>query len=271
MSTSSSALAPPAFADARFCLVSGLTLDEELLDGPFARYYLLYGLRGFSAYASRHGYSAHSVLFNAPNESRKIGVQRVRLTVQLFQRNMCDWAFWVEADAWITNHSVTLPSVLQRAQLSARTNFVFSRDIAGNLNTGVGLVRNSAGTIATLERVLDMQRTLYKYGRRIGHWEHNGAFVVLYDRFGGEWREQISLAPQRLFNSYPPVWEPGDFVVHFAGYKGVLPNAYARNHSALAGAIVSDRWGHSNAGVAAFVHAHPPSTWMPADFKAGTA
>ena len=58
---------------------------------------------------------------------------------------------------------------------AASADFIFSRDDSGNVNTGVGFVRNSPTSIEVLELVVEMQRTLHHYGRKIAHWEHNGA------------------------------------------------------------------------------------------------
>jgi hypothetical protein len=224
---------PTDQAVSRFCIVSGLTLDRAALDNDLHKAYLSIAYRGVSQYSNLHGYSFNPIFFAARHEH--IGVQRCRMTQQLFRRNQCDWAFWYEGDMAITNYSTRLETLVLAAAPTAATELIFSRDMHGNINTGSGFVRNSPSTLATLECIIEMQQT-EKHSEEVLLWEHNGAIARLYDTYGGLWRQKILLAQQRLFNAYDSNWRPGDFLVHFPGIH--------------------------KSGMHAWLKAHPPETWI---------
>lgn len=194
----------------RFCVVAALTLSHDFLRSDLFEPYATVGMRGISAYTNRHGYTFHPIFFQGPGGEHP-GWQRVRLTLQLLRMNVCDWAFWMEGDMFITNCTRTLDDILATASPANSTHFVFSCD--PTLNTGAGFIRNSAGAIATLEKVLEMRTTHGQYAE-VMKIEHNGAFMILQKQ---DESKQLLLAPQRLFNSYSTNWIPGDLLVHFPG------------------------------------------------------
>ena len=208
----------------RFCVVTALTLSRDFLRSDLFEPYATVGMRGISAYTNRHGYTFHPIFFQGPGDEHP-GWQRVRLTLQLLRMNVCDWAFWMEGDMFITNCTRTLDDILAAASPANSKHFVFSCD--PTLNTGAGFIRNSANAIATLEKVLDMRTTHGQYAE-VMKIEHNGAFMILQKH--KEYNKQLLLAPQRLFNSYPTNWKPGDLLVHFPGlHKKEIPS-WLRKH-----------------------------------------
>ena len=76
-------------------------------------------------------------------------INRVRQTIQLFRRDVCDWVFWIDADAFITNYNITLEDILEKSNVPKSAHFVFNRDESGEVNTGVGFIRKSEVSIKT--------------------------------------------------------------------------------------------------------------------------
>ena len=205
----------------RFCVVTALTLSRDFLRSDLFEPYATVGMRGISAYTNRHGYTFHPIFFQGPGDEHP-GWQRVRLTLQLLRMNVCDWAFWMEGDMFITNYTRTLDDILATASPASSKHFVFSCD--PTMNTGAGFIRNSANAIATLEKVLEMRTTHGQYAE-VMKIDHNGAFMILQHH-----TEQLLLAPQRLFNSYPSNWKPGDLLVHFPGLHKKEVHGWLREH-----------------------------------------
>ena len=208
----------------RFCVVTALTLSPKFLRSDLFEPYATVGMRGISAYTNRHGYTFHPIFFQGPNDEHP-GWQRVRLTLQLLCMDACDWAFWMEGDMFITNYTRTLDDILATASPASSKHFVFSCD--PTLNTGAGFIRNSANAIATLEKVLQMRITHGQYAE-VMKIDHNGAFMILQHHT--EHNEQLLLTPQRLFNSYPSNWKPGDLLVHFPGVHKKEVHGWLREH-----------------------------------------
>ena len=228
----------------RFCLVVAMTTQDGFLESGLASLYLQYGLTGASRYASLHGYTFHPVMF-APPPGQHGSMQRVRLTLQLLRTpKLCDWVMWTEGDSFITNYSVKLEDVVESAQqFAGARDFYFVKDYLHNLNTGIGLLRNSPNTTQTLELVLKMQHATKDFDW-IQRWDHNGAIWLLFEH-DPLVSAHIGLVPPKLFNTYDgnfqggnnsikPVacdthlpwfpcrkgwWEPGNFLVHFANTK----------------------------------------------------
>lgn len=209
----------------RFCVVTALTLSPKFLRSDLFEPYATVGMRGISAYTNRHGYTFHPIFFQGPNNEHPTGWQRVRLTLQLLRMNACDWAFWMEGDMFITNYTRTLDEILATASPASSKHFVFSCD--PTLNTGNGFIRNSAHAIATLEKVLQMRITHGQYAE-VMKIDHNGAFMIL--QHDAAYNGQLLLAPQRLFNSYPSNWNPGDLLVHFPGLHKKEMAGWLREH-----------------------------------------
>jgi hypothetical protein len=141
-----------------------------------------------------------------------------------------DWVFWTESDVWVTNFLTQLEEVIHAA--GAGKHMIVSYDAIGNINAGSGFVKCSAVGTRALQEMLRIKR-LHENNVYVKAWEANGAIILLYER--DEWKQHIHVMQPRTFCSYPKYvpdwtrfeaddpqfWQPGDFLIHFAGfYKG---------------------------------------------------
>lgn len=132
----------------------------------------------------------------------------------------CEWVFFSECDTLITNMNIKLEDIIKDEQ----KHFVITTDV-NNINAGSFFVKNSNDGIRFIEEMINS----------IGKYEHEQAFII-DSYFGvGNFKNIISLYPQKTFNSYNyylygnayPLgmdiqgnngrWEHGDFIIHFPG------------------------------------------------------
>ena len=78
---------------------------------------------------------------------------------------------------------------------------IFSTDIGGGLNTGVGLIRRGRTASDLLRRVLTMQHNNASHPL-IRHYDHQGAIALLYDTEPAM-RRRIALLDATLLNPFP--------------------------------------------------------------------
>jgi galactosyl transferase GMA12/MNN10 family len=160
-----------------------------------------------SRYARRYGYSLiRSGLLVA---ERNIAWSKIWAVLTLMEA--FDWTFVMDADVVITNPELPLESMIDD-----RFDLIISEDENG-LNAGNFFVRNSAATWTFFKRVYETS-------------EFATPSPILESQEAIEralWRYPLPLvkiAPQRAFNSYWNAkegnWEPGDFLIHFAGLGG---------------------------------------------------
>ena len=94
-------------------------------------------------------------------------------------------------------------------------------DSCGHINDGNILIRNSAWTRDFWSRVYKQTDLLYH------PWWENAAVIKLLELNSSDFAKTEITNKCRLFNAYiqglpnAPLWEPGDFLVHFAGIYDV--------------------------------------------------
>lgn len=116
--------------------------------------------------------------------------------------NDCDWLAWIDADAMIANIDCDF-----RWHTKTEADLVVSVDHQYGLNTGVMLVRNSAWSLAFLQRMAHICRG------SVNDRDAMRAELLRTDP------ARIHQRPFRAFNSIATVgrYHEGDFIVHFAG------------------------------------------------------
>ena len=130
---------------------------------------------------------------------------------------------YVDADAMITNHDFDIESQFSRLATSGK-GFLVAQDIVG-VNMGVIFAINRPN----VQRALDM---IWTCDMDIHHsaWEQYATDILMntYPEFGDVFLVEPE---QRLFNSFPAqrkeyiptddtvLWQPGDFICHFAGIR----------------------------------------------------
>jgi hypothetical protein len=117
----------------------------------------------------------------------------------------------MDADVVITNPRIRLESLID-----PRFDLIISEDENG-LNAGNFLVRNSVATFTFFKRVWETSEFETPYPIL----QSQEAIAKTLRRYP---LPLVKIAPQRTFNSYYRAregnWEPGDFLIHFAGLGG---------------------------------------------------
>jgi hypothetical protein len=119
-----------------------------------------------------------------------------------------DWVFWNDADTLIMNPEIKLESFLD-----AQYRLIVGSD-GGGINTGNFFAHHS--DIDILTNWLDEwwgQTEFIKHPL----WEQKALSHLIENSFRG-WKSLVKVLPQRAINSYAINYEPGDFLIHFAGY-----------------------------------------------------
>ena len=213
-------------------------------------------VRNHVAYAQRHGYT-HVVYRGRPgpyfrdpkagseHDSRggglywqKLGAMRQTLAAQHADGTpKCRWAMWVDADIVFTNHLSRLEPIIAAFAPSDDKEIILTREQAGykrvQLNSGAFFVKNTPGGKGFIDEVTN---TFHRY--KNDHYPDQDAitdYVANHDmhRDGplSHWRtakvrDNVSLAPQRAFNSFAgrfdhfipdAQWRPCDFLAHITG------------------------------------------------------
>jgi hypothetical protein len=113
------------------------------------------------------------------------------------------WVFWSDADSLITNPEIRLEGFLHDD-----ADLIIGEDSNG-INSGQWFLRNCAWSVELLQRVWDSTEWIDH-----GWWEQKALMELMVQE---RYRERVQVVNQRLFNSYPGCWEPGDFILHFPG------------------------------------------------------
>jgi galactosyl transferase GMA12/MNN10 family len=176
-------------------------------------------------YCEQHGYPLIVMTDGWRYERRAIGFDKVTLIRRaLEQYPQCDWVFFTESDAMITNFKTKLEQFADD-----RYHFILPADINGT-NCGNFLIRNSEIGRAFLDSI-ECAGAIYK-----NHPMYENQYIQ--DCVTGTfWRSVIKVVPQRLFNSYDYTtmpkypgphndalgvngqWQTGDFMIHFPDKK----------------------------------------------------
>ena len=251
-----------------FAVVVISSLAADWVASPDGQLGLAYGVSTASLYAQQHGHRFEAVTHPSagPEQaSKRLEWSRNARIEALFANGsgalacQVDYAFWLEADVWITNLTVPLDDLVAAAAAArgdgGAPEFIFTRDAASNLNTGTGLIRCSDTGLRMLRRLAEIRHS-HANDRKLVAWGANGATMVMHR--DADFAKGMTLVPAKLMNAYPlpdmaacapaaaaeaadackgVLWSPGDFVVHFAGRYPKEPS-YRR-----------------------FLELYPPATW----------
>lgn len=168
------------------------------------------GIHNKEAYCALHGYDfilGEEIL----DPSRPPAWSKVLLILQLLNSTSYKWIFWIDADALFMNFAQPLEDLIDE-----QFDFILTRDF-NNLNSGVFFLRNCDWSVQFLHDV-------YSQTQYINHmWWENMAIIVELKKLHNADRTKVY--PQREMNSYLanyqniPIYQPGDFILHFAGER----------------------------------------------------
>ena len=176
-------------------------------------------------YCAVHGYPLVVMTDGWKYERKANGFDKISLIRRaLKQYPNCEWVFFSESDAMITNFKVKLEQFADD-----RFHFILPADINGT-NCGNFMIRNSEIGLAFLDSI-ECAGAIYK-----NHPMYENQYIQ--DCVTGTfWRSVIKVVPQRLFNSYDYTtmpkypgphndalgvngqWQSGDFMIHFPDKK----------------------------------------------------
>lgn len=176
--------------------------------------------KGFESkrqYAEKHGYTYVQGDETFWDRNRPIPWSKIPFLLSYLERLPEGDLVWLsDADVLITNPSLRLEDHVLPL-LPSNKDMVMTLDACGHINSGNILMRNTAYVRDFWNRVFDQTDVLYHI------WWENAGIVKLYEQNQVD-REHIEVTREhKRFNAYlmglpgQPLWEPGDFLVHFAG------------------------------------------------------
>lgn len=151
-------------------------------------------------YANRWGLGFYRLPCSPTN--RPVSWGKLVLMQEVLKTN--DWAWWIDADAGITNHTID-PAILM-----ADADMIVAKDIHG-INCGSFLFRAGKATNDFIDRV--WARTEF-----LNHnWWEQAAIIAELERDPAQIK--VHYPPKPMLNAYPGEdWTSESLVVHFPGY-----------------------------------------------------
>jgi len=166
-------------------------------------------------YCRRHGYR-YAAFRDVLDSARPAPWSKVLAILEVLRTYQCDWVFWTDADAIITNPEIPVDGIID-----SDSDLILSKDVNG-LNNGVFLIRNCAAAISFLEEVYAQTQFIDD-----PTWEQAAVKHVLRNGMAPSLR--VKFVPQRRFNSYlsglsggycpEAEYQFGDFVLHLPSVK----------------------------------------------------
>ena len=168
------------------------------------------------AYAEKHGYPYVEGNEQFWDRTKPIAWSKIPFLLDLCSKVPEGTIIWQsDADVMITNPEITLESLLP--MLPEGKDMLLTMDACGHINSGNIFFRNTEWSRDYWRRV--NQQTQYTYHI----WWENAAMIALYQNNPLD-NSMIEVTKNhKAFNAYlrglagEPLWEQGDFLVHFAG------------------------------------------------------
>jgi hypothetical protein len=169
------------------------------------------------SYADTHGYTYIQGGEDSWDRERPISWSKVPFLLKHLEQLPEGALVWLsDADVFITNPSRTLEQQVLPL-LPESKDMLMTFDSCGHVNAGNLLLRNTPWLRDFWNRVYDQTDCIYHI------WWENAAILKLLEQNLSD-REKVEITNNcKSFNAYlmglpnAPLWEPGDFLVHFAG------------------------------------------------------
>lgn len=194
-----------------------MLIIATLAIGPDFRKALKPALDGKREYAARHGYVYLEGGEEVWDRTRPIAWSKVGFILSILDRIPDGTLVWLsDADVLITNPALKLEDHVL-PMLPGNKDMLMTLDACGHVNSGNMLLRNSKWQRDFWRRVDGCSDCTYHI------WWENAAILKLMEENSAD-AAHIEISTQhKRFNAYvqglpdQPLWEPGDFLVHFAG------------------------------------------------------
>lgn len=190
------------------------------------------GIENKRTYCKKHGYD-FIYCEDSLDTSRHIYWSKILLTLQTLKNSSYKWVVWMDADTLVMNLDIPIEDMIDD-----KYHFFIAADING-INSGVYFVKNCEWSYQFLNSVYD-RTDCFSYS-----WPEQTAISLELQR--EIFRSYSKVYPQRVFNAfpadlYPAVinghYQPGDFLIHFAGARGDLLSYFFNKYSQL---VLDDR------------------------------
>jgi hypothetical protein len=175
------------------------------------------GLLSKKLYAEKHGYSYIQGDEIFWDRNRPISWSKVPFLLSYLEKLPEGELVWLsDADVYITNSSLAFEANVLPLFPSDK-DMLMTMDSCGHVNAGNIVMRNSPWLRDFWKRVYEQTDVIYHI------WWENAGIVKLMETNEND-RHHIEVTNlHKRFNAYlmglpgEPLWEPGDFLVHFAG------------------------------------------------------
>ncbi len=194
-----------------------MLIIATLAIGPDFRKALAPALASKRDYAARHGYVYLEGGEEVWDRTRPIAWSKVPFVLSILDRVPDGTLVWLsDADVFITNPVLRLEDHVVPL-LPAGKDMLMTLDACGHVNSGNMLIRAGPWASDFWRRVDGRSDCTYHI------WWENAAILKLMEEVAAD-AARIEISPEhKRFNAYvqglpgQPLWEPGDFLVHFAG------------------------------------------------------
>ena len=177
------------------------------------------------AYAARHGYTYIEGDEKYWNRDKPIPWSKIPFILDVLSKLPEGALVWLsDADVYITNPALRVEDQMVPLLPSSK-DLLMSIDACAHINSGNILMRNTPWLRDYWKRVDEQTDLTYHI------WWENAAMIKLLETVPDDLAHTELSNRHKLFNAYlrgvprEPLWEPGDFLVHFAGvYKAEQMN-----------------------------------------------
>jgi hypothetical protein len=169
------------------------------------------------AYAQKHGYEFIQGGEQFWDRKKPIAWSKIPFMAYICEKYPIDTLIWLsDADVLITNPDLTVEDQIMPL-LPEGKDMLLTLDACGHINSGNTFFRNTAWSRDYWKRVGEQTSFTYHI------WWENAAMIYLYNENPID-NSMIEITKEhKRFNAYlrglagEPLWEQGDFLVHFAG------------------------------------------------------
>jgi hypothetical protein len=168
-------------------------------------------------YCARHGYTYIEAHEESWNRERPIPWSKVPLWMKASgETDKYDFIWISDADVWITNPALRLEDHVL-PHLPAGKDLLLTYDSCQHVNSGNMIVRTGAWAVSFFQKVWEQTDCIYHI------WWENKAICNLMAASPEDMEHIECTMKAHVFNAYlqgfrgTRMWEPGDFLVHFAG------------------------------------------------------
>lgn len=168
-----------------------------------------YGQQTIIKYCTKNNYKYHvekeTLVPDLPPHWTKIA-----LLLRIANNCDSDYIVWLDADIMIMNQDIKIETIIEE-RMNGK-DFLLSRDISGEINTGVWIVRNTQYAKSVLELILNLPELRYR------GYEDQDVFNKVYTKNLLQFQNKCTILPvheQGVMNSCVGLFKWGFWLIHF--------------------------------------------------------